>query len=105
MPTGWKGSRRKTDLPPDWEARREFVLNRDGRRCQHIRYDTGKKCGAHANQVDHIDDRLDHSYRNLQALCEWHHNKKSGRQGGTASQAARRRKEAAAEKRHPGLLP
>jgi 5-methylcytosine-specific restriction endonuclease McrA len=101
----WKGSTRRDTLPPDWyTVRRPFVLNRDGHRCQHVRYDTGRKCGARANQVDHIDDRDDHSYRNLRSLCEWHHNQKSGRQGGTASQAARRRNQPA-PKRHPGILP
>lgn len=102
---GWRNSTRKDTLPPDWERRRKFVLNRDQHRCQHVRYDTDRKCGAPANQCDHIDDRLDHSYANLQALCEWHHNQKSGRQGGLAAQSRRRKDETRTEHRHPGLLP
>lgn len=105
MPHGWKGSTRKETLPDDWPAIRRRVLRRDRYRCQHVRYDTGRKCGARANQVDHIDDRNDHRDANLQSLCEWHHNEKSGRQGGLASQAARRRRERKPEYRHPGILP
>ncbi|MCI2958231.1 hypothetical protein MN032_11030 [Agromyces atrinae] len=101
----WEGSDRKETLPPDWEKRRLRVLRRDRYRCQHVRYDTGRKCAAFANQVDHINDREDHDERNLQSLCEWHHLRKSGSQGGTAAAEARQAREASSKPRHPGLRP
>lgn len=104
---GWKGSTRRQTLPKDWPARVVYVLRRDRYRCQHIREDTGRKCGAPANQVDHIirpaeggtDDPS-----NLQALCGWHHQQKSSREGGIASGAARRARRDAAKPQHPGLI-
>lgn len=100
----WSTSRRKQSLPADWPQRSRFVLDRDGHRCQHVRYDTGRKCGAYANQCDHKDQSRswDHSYANLQALCEHHHSVKSSSEGGTAAAA---RRKAAKKRRHPGLLP
>lgn len=101
--SGWaaRPSTRKATLPADWEQRRFAILRRDHFRCQHVRYDTGVKCGKPANQVDHIEDRNDHSPANLQALCEWHHQQKSSSQGGTAA-AARRKKPQ--KQKHPGII-
>ena len=99
----WRGSTRKESLPPDWEtAIRPRILKRDRYQCQHVRYDTERKCGAFANQVDHIGDRNDHRDSNLQSLCQHHHQLKSSSQGGTA---AATRRQAAKKRRHPGLLP
>lgn len=97
---GRKGSTRKDSLPPDWWKRRRRILRRDNEQCQHVRYDTGRKCLRPANQVDHIDDRLDDSDANLQSLCWYHHQQKSSSQGGTAA-AKKRRK--GATKQHPGI--
>jgi len=102
--TGWSGSTRRVTLPADWEARRLAVLERDRYQCQHERADTGAPCGAYASECDHINDRTDHRMSNLQALCPWHHLRKSGQQGGRASQAARRARAAAAAPKHPGVL-
>ena len=101
--TGWyaRPSTRKETLPADWNHRRLATLRRDGHQCQHVRYDTGRKCGKHANQVDHVDDRDDHRLSNMQSLCEWHHQQKSSSQGGTA--AAARRKQPQKQK-HPGII-
>ncbi len=104
---GWKGSTRRHELPKDWPQRHARVLKRDHHRCQHVREDTGRKCGRHANQVDHIirpDDGGTDDDRNLQALCEWHHQRKSSSEGGTASAIARRARRDAAKPQHPGLL-
>jgi 5-methylcytosine-specific restriction protein A len=103
---GWKGSNRRRELPDDWPARRARVLIRDHHRCQHVRTDTDRICGARANQVDHIrhgkprDDRES----NLQALCKFHHDQKSGREGGQASQQKRRDQTRRQEPLHPGVL-
>ncbi|ALJ22060.1 hypothetical protein AOA12_20060 [Microbacterium sp. No. 7] len=101
----WSTSRRKSQLPPDWDTViRPAILKRDRHRCQHIRYDTGQKCGAYANQVDHVNQQRnhDHSPSNLQSLCEYHHRVKSSAEGGRAAQKRRR---TATKRRHPGLLP
>ncbi len=104
---GWKGSNRRHELPRNWPAIVIFVLRRDHHRCQHIRADTGRKCGRHANQVDHIirptEGGTDHP-SNLQALCEWHHQRKSSSEGGTASAAARRARRDEGKSTHPGLV-
>lgn len=100
----WENSDRKDRLPPDWERRRRYVLRRDQGVCQW--HKTSGLCGQPANQVDHIEPGDDHSASNLQALCEWHHGKKSGGEGGRAS-AALKRANALRFRRtegHPGLL-
>jgi 5-methylcytosine-specific restriction endonuclease McrA len=104
MPTGWIGSTRKETLPPDWDKIRRGVLRRDAYRCQHIRYDTERKCGRTARDVDHIEGRLDHRPENLQSLCGWHHDEKTNHDAGVASGEARRKKAEGSKKKHPGLL-
>lgn len=100
--SGWvdRPTDRRSTLPSDWWKRRGHVFKRDHKRCQHIRYDTGRKCLAVATDVDHIGDRDDHSYENLQSLCGFHHDQKTGAQGGNAAAANRRNKPAP---RHPGI--
>jgi 5-methylcytosine-specific restriction protein A len=103
----WEGSSRRQTLPPDWPVRQLTVLRRDHHRCQHVREDTGRKCGRRASDVDHIVSYKDggtDDYPNLQALCTWHHGQKSGREGGVASGRARRAKRDAAKPVHPGLI-
>lgn len=100
----WSTSNRKAQLPDDWPQICKFILKRDRNRCQHIRFDTERKCLQYANQVDHRDQSRswDHSPSNLQSLCEYHHRVKSSSEGGTAASA---RRQAAKKRRHPGLLP
>lgn len=108
MPTGWIGSDRHDSLPADWPQTQLRILNRDYHRCQWVRYDTGKRCLKHARAVDHIISHADgggDEDSNLQSLCDWHHNKKSGREGGLASGKVRRAKRDQAKPLHPGLLP
>lgn len=105
--TGWKGSQRRAELPPDWHITQPRILRRDHHACQHVRADTGRKCGARARDVDHI---VPHHLgggdedANLQALCPHHHSKKSGQEGGIASGKARAKKAAGSKPLHPGLL-
>lgn len=96
---GWRGSTRRATLPPGWARIRKQVLARDNYRCVHIRYDTGQRCNAYANQCDHIGDRDNHALDNLQSLCEYHHRIKSSEQGG-AAYAAKYRKQ---KPKHPGI--
>ena len=97
---GWQGSTRLQTLPRNWRAIRQQVLARAGYQCQHVRYDTGKRCTARANQCDHIGERNNHTLDNLQALCEYHHQRKSSSQGGRANA----RNHAADPVKHAGLL-
>lgn len=88
---GWEGSRRRQQLPKDWDKVRRRVLIRDQRSCRWIREDTGRRCGEHATEVDHIKAGGSDEEWNLQALCEYHHQRKSSSEGGAARAAARRR--------------
>ncbi|PRX95586.1 HNH endonuclease [Allonocardiopsis opalescens] len=95
----WDTSTRRAELPTDWYSRiRPAILQRDGYACQ-WRTD-GQRCGAHANQVDHIGDRHDHRPENLQALCRWHHARKSSAEGAAARRNPTTRRPPEA---HPGL--
>lgn len=78
----WETSNRKSRLPANWPQIRLRIGNRDNWSCQ---WRVGaRKCGAHANQVDHIIPGDDHSDSNLQMLCEEHHKRKSSSEGGAA---------------------
>lgn len=96
----WDTSDRKARLPSDWSARRMRVLRRDGYRCQ-ARDSTGALCSAPANQVDHVQHGDDHELANLQALCRWHHARKSSAEGAAARRPRLTR--ATDRERHPGL--
>jgi 5-methylcytosine-specific restriction enzyme A len=96
----WSGSNRKERLPSDWYSRRKRVLERDGHACQ-METDEGK-CLRSATDVDHVIPGDDHSYENLQALCRFHHLRKSGEEG-RAAQAPRASKYRKRES-HPGAL-
>lgn len=98
---GWDSSTRRDDLPADWSARRMRVLRRDGYRCQ-ARDSTGRQCGDPANQADHIVPGPNHDEDNLQALCRWHHARKSSAEG-VAARKPRPTREAPREA-HPGAV-
>lgn len=105
---GWEGSTRRADLPADWHVTQPRILRRDGYQCQHIRQDTGRLCLRRARDVDHIISHVQgggDDDNNLQALCGYHHDQKSGREGGIASGVSRRAKRQASKPLHPGLLP
>lgn len=96
-------SGRTSPLPKAWPKIRGNVLRRDNYQCVHIREDTGLPCGARATDVDHIDSPDDHTHKNLQSLCGWHHDQKTAAQGGTA--AGQKRKGRITREAHPGFLP
>jgi len=94
-------SARAQRLPDDWPIRRVRVLRRDGYKCQ-AKDSTGHRCGAPANQVDHVEAGDDHSDGNLQALCRWHHARKSSAEGAAARRPrATMRRE---PEKHPGMI-
>lgn len=93
-------SDRAQRLPADWQARRLRVLRRDRYSCQ-ARMSTGQRCLERANQCDHIEPGDNHDLENLQALCRWHHARKTSAEGAAARvyvEPRRRKPEA-----HPGL--
>lgn len=94
-------SDRAARLPADWQRIRLRVLRRDRYRCR-AKMSNGFECGEPANQVDHIIPGDDHDEANLQALCRWHHARKSSEEGAAARQprASRTRR----PERHPGAL-
>jgi hypothetical protein len=81
-------------------------MDRDGWRCQWVRVDTGELCGAHATDCDHIVPGNDHSLANLQALCKYHHQRKSSGEGRAAQDPDRapggRLSRLRATQSHPG---
>jgi hypothetical protein len=102
----WQGSERRSELPPDWTARRKRVLRRAGGQCEERDPQTNERCQEVATDCDHIKPGGDHSESNLRALCAWHHQQKSSREG-AAARAAKYRKNAKKFRRteeHPGAL-
>ena len=93
MGNQWADSNRRRELPANWAKIRARVLKRDGGLCV--------KCGASANQVDHIGRSDNHRTENLQSLCFRCHQKKTA-----AKSVAIRKARAAArfrpEEPHPG---
>ena len=98
---GWETSNRKAELPADWSLRRMRVLRRDSYKCQ-ARDSLGVLCGFPANQCDHIEPGPNHDEDNLQALCQWHHDRKSSREGAAARRP--RPTQRRAPEQHPGML-
>jgi 5-methylcytosine-specific restriction protein A len=65
-------------LPPNWAQLREIVLTRARGMCQY------GGCNARATDVDHVKPASEggtNSLDNLQALCQRHHRRKTGREG------------------------
>jgi len=99
----WESSDRKAELPPDWDAIRKRVGDRDGWRCQWPRDDRRSGiCGQPARDCDHREDPHDHRDVALWMLCRWHHNRK------TQDESTEGKRKLAAKgrmpiERHPGL--
>ena len=76
QPESWSGSTRRSELPPDWDRRRRYILQRDP---------VCKVCDdALSTEVDHIDDPHDHSYENLQGICSPCHDRKTQAEAASA---------------------
>ena len=72
----WEGSTRRQRLPPDWERRRKRILERDP---------ICKVCdNALSTIADHIVPGDDHSYENLQGICDPCHREKTQREAAEA---------------------
>lgn len=105
----WSTSNRKDSLPANWVHLRSQVLHAAGGRCEVVKRN-GHRCHDKAVAVDHI---IPHSeggsddFSNLQAICEWHHAKKSSAEGGRAFQQNMAKLRASIRRepeRHPGKV-
>lgn len=97
----WKDSTRRDRLPPDWDRLRARRFALDGAMCTWLV--DGVRCGAPANQCDHVIPGDDHRLSNLTSLCGPHHAEKSAAEG----VEARRKKARAAllePDEHPGWV-
>lgn len=100
---GWEASDRRDHLPTDWRERRAQVLARAGGRCEAVLHDTGTRCPSPATDCDHVQRGDNHALENLQALCSWHHKRKTRLEAIQAMDelnAAR----APRQRPHPGLI-
>lgn len=102
MSPPWASSNRRSGLPANWDRIRQQILQRDSHRCQ-WRMELGGICGEHATDVDHINAGDDHRPENLQALCDWHHKRKTSAQGNYSPNRTRVSQKRPPEQ-HPGLL-
>lgn len=98
----WDTSTRRQRLPKNWKQLRQQVFTRDRNLCQIRSEETGYICGEPATEVDHIVAGDDHHLNNLQAICTWHHRRKSSAEGNAAKvkYESRYRK----PESHPGAL-
>nr|DAX21639.1 MAG TPA: HNH endonuclease [Caudoviricetes sp.] len=95
-----KNSRRRKELPKDWDRIRRTVLRRDGGLCVF--------CGNPANQVDHIIPDGPHVPDNLRALCHHCHMVRTQQQSAEARKRRYNRGNKARgprpKSKHPGYL-
>lgn len=84
-------------MPRGWSMLRARVLVRDDYRC--------RRCGAFANQVDHVIPRSrggPDTMANLESLCETHHRAKSNDEAAQARGVGALRFRPV--EKHPGLI-
>lgn len=93
MSGGWAGSRRRRELPANWNAISHAVI-RDEPVCY--------VCHLNASvQADHVVPGGDHSRGNLRGICVPCHKAKSAREG-NAARTPQEREQRAGEG-HPGF--
>lgn len=101
MAKKWAGSKRRKELPKDWEIRRLACKQRAGGRCEYVG-PSGARCKNKGTDADHAGHRLDHG--TLQWLCETHHNRKTGKEARAGKVAARRKGARTRKDDFPGSL-
>lgn len=97
----WTG-RRRLELPANWRQIRTQILERDNHQCVAITRD-GDRCTEPATEVDHIRRGNDHTPDNLQALCGWHHKRKTQAEAREAAANVPRITTRRPDEKHPGL--
>lgn len=103
MPTGWQNSNRAARLPPNWDTIRAAVLRDASYRCETLMRN-GTRCHDRATEVDHIIAGDNHDRSNLQAICTWHHRRKTAAEANAARQRNRAQRTGRREQQHPGLI-
>jgi 5-methylcytosine-specific restriction protein A len=96
---GWETSARRSELPGDWSSIRRGVLESAGYRCT-ATMRNGQRCHDKATDVDHIRPGADHRPANLQALCAWHHKRKTAAEAAAARVSGNQRHP---REKHPGI--
>lgn len=98
----WDTSRRRDQLPPNWQDLRRQTRTRADGICEHT--DNGVRCTSLGTDCHHTGRNDDHRLEALQWLCRPHHDIETRRQ----SREAWNRRYIEAKKRdpeaHPGLL-
>jgi 5-methylcytosine-specific restriction protein A len=95
----WDSSNRRSELPTDWEQRRQTVKARAGGRCEvHMR--NGSRCRDKGTECHHLGDKTDHRIEKLQWICHWHHARETAKQ---ATEARGTLTERYPTRKHPGL--
>lgn len=102
LSSGWRGSQRREELPPNWHQLREAVKRRAGGQCEHL--EDSLRCPNAGTDCDHALDRHDHRLSALQWLCADHHKMKTQREAIEGRRAAREAmRHSSAKTSHPGL--
>lgn len=86
MARGWASSKRREELPKDWQARRAMARLRAGGQCEHVSK-SGVRCKRRGTDADHALDRDNHDV--LQWLCPEHHRRKTARESWAALSSKR----------------
>ena len=104
--SAWQNSNRRERLPADWPKRQRRILKRDHHQCQTYDKHTGRFCLESARQVDHKIPGDNHDESNLEAICDWHHDRKSSREGNDARRKKMRQINSRfrESEQHPGLI-
>jgi hypothetical protein len=91
-------SRRRSELPPDWELNyRKPTMRRAKGLCE-LRL---PGCTYRATDVHHAGDRFDHSLSKLKAACRSCHKKETADQG-VEARITKKRSGLRPQERHPG---
>lgn len=93
----WSSSNRRSQLPSDWEQRREQVKARARGLCEAVAHVA--QCDGIGRECDHHADPNDHAIENLRWLSSPCHAAKTQRE----AQAAKPQRNRPAEQ-HPGSL-
>jgi len=109
----WDTSRRRKD-PPYWPKLRQAVLARALNMCEHTHLEESPlgsrtvRCTYPAQDIDHIVNLAQggtDELSNLQALCDWHHKRKTQAEAKAARDAkGPKPTERRASPPHPGLV-
>lgn len=96
----WSDRPHGRELPSNWRTIHHRILRRDPHCRLHL-----PGCTLISTEVDHINDRDDHSDENLQGACHSCHAHKTAAEAAAGRAAARARKPKLRPQRpHPGFI-